>query len=1430
MLYADPRLNQQDPTQQNGEQEGFFESLVKAPLRGVAGGVAGVANLFGADIEDNFGLGNSEGFVPGLVQGFTQFLTGFVPIGGALGKIGALSTAGKTGAALVKTAAARGAVAGAASDFLMFDGNDPRLSNLIQSVPSLQNPITEFLAASPDDSESWGRLKNVIEGLGLGAITDSVMSVMGRMRARNDAIAKGDTARAKQLEDEAANDAKAGVVNDDLDRYEQELLDEEELAAAQPVESQVAQDAPGSPQDPQAPKDAQDSQSAAQGPQPPQDPPKVTPQSVRDRARWDPTKGEVILVDVSKSGSTEFVEGLHQWDAFVPQEGSSMQILQLKPGAELINGWSREAKDLVSNQQLPSSGSARKAAINKAAAAAGYDGVRWKRGNETSLTVVNRDIVEQEIQMVHGRNEIELEAKAQTLRQPEPTAASPLEAGLAKAGYSAEVRERALQGIEAARIAVRKIYGTPTNKASTETATRKLVRDEMLDRVHGFNFVMMDTGTAALTGRAVAEEMDDALSASGYDPVSQKQHIAESVDDIHKFLRMSPTDVAVQMQADGAALSEIRRRATAATYVAHKIARELHGIADEMIKRRDGKPATAMHAPDGRELSIEELALIYDEAHMNFTKLVGAVGHVGSEFGRGLKSRDIRISQMTKNQAIAMLERRGGLEATLKRAEQFLQDQKMGGVEHAMRMGKNRTRAARLTGIALDWYYFSLLSGLRTLTTNTIGTGLTQIWEPFERIMGSVMRKFGGTPEEIAAANRQIRVEQRALAAKGEMWAQTMRLFLNGESLRDTPMGRVASRAWEGGKRLIGGSSTTFDSNTRGISVENVNAVTGANIADDSKLGGVISWVGRMTQLPGRIMGTTDEMLKFVEARATVGAELAEQAYEMGLRGSAIDDFVEQNLQDFIRDGELISRELFQREAEQTYTRELFPDPNSRAAHIQNYVLNQMKDQRVDLQTGLETGTSVTGRMQLAERAKLQAERTTFTQKLNPDRGALSALGLAMQKFTAQHPLTKFFVPFVQTPMNLLLYASERMPIPVINKEFSGFVTYMANRITKLGKIDAARNKFVQALAKGGPEAADAWGRATTAMGALSFLGVAASTGVITGRGPDDPEHRALMVQAGWQPYSIKVGDVYMSYQRLDPFASVMGIMADVIDIGRYSSDEETVADVGWHTLMALLTNLESKSYLAGLSDMAGLVHDPVRYVQKVGNRIVGSAIPNVIASARSMTDEYTTEVRGMLDTLLNRVPFLGNATVAPGRNLLGEKVTKKQLDGAFQLADGFAQFTSPLSFNRSSSDVVTTELANLGYPFNAQKPQKWGVDLRDYTNDKGQTAYDRWLELTGEVSVGGRKLRPAMERLIKSNEYQRLDYRAIDKADLDSPRVSKVQGLLEKYRRAALMEMLGEFPVLRDHTRARRIASESMRTGDTVESIRARLFPMEAR
>ena len=147
----------------------------------------------------------------------TQFAVGWLPANRALSTV---KTTTKVG-----TGAKRLAEGGVA-EMLAFDEDDERLSNIIQDYPHLENPITEFLQADPDDGFAEAKLKQALEGAAIEGTIGTVLMGLKAIRAARSG--SNDTA---QLVTEAGEQA-ATINNDVVQGLEQFLTSNETIRNA----------------------------------------------------------------------------------------------------------------------------------------------------------------------------------------------------------------------------------------------------------------------------------------------------------------------------------------------------------------------------------------------------------------------------------------------------------------------------------------------------------------------------------------------------------------------------------------------------------------------------------------------------------------------------------------------------------------------------------------------------------------------------------------------------------------------------------------------------------------------------------------------------------------------------------------------------------------------------------------------------------------------------------------------------------------------------------------------------------------------------------------------------------------------------------------------------------------------------------------------
>jgi len=180
-------LTEENAATQDFSAGDYAKDILAAPFRGVEGAAQSIYNLvdyatldYLPDYNNRF-LGKSETIAGSLVESVTQFL---VPYGGIAKGVSAASKLGRFGKAFSSVNAKgkqtlnwKGVLAAeSATDFIAFDAQEERLSNLIQSFPSLGNPLTEYLAADENDSELEGRFKNSLEGLGLTGLAAGLIT------------------------------------------------------------------------------------------------------------------------------------------------------------------------------------------------------------------------------------------------------------------------------------------------------------------------------------------------------------------------------------------------------------------------------------------------------------------------------------------------------------------------------------------------------------------------------------------------------------------------------------------------------------------------------------------------------------------------------------------------------------------------------------------------------------------------------------------------------------------------------------------------------------------------------------------------------------------------------------------------------------------------------------------------------------------------------------------------------------------------------------------------------------------------------------------------------------------------------------------------------------------------------------------------------
>lgn len=323
-------------------------------------------------------------------------------------------------------------------------------------------------------------------------------------------------------------------------------------------------------------------------------------------------------------------------------------------------------------------------------------------------------------------------------------------------------------------------------------------------------------------------------------------------------------------------------------------------------------------------------------------------------------------------------------------------------------------------------------------------------------------------------------------------------------------------------------------------------------------------------------------------------------------------------------------------------------------------------------------------------------------------------------------PIAKLLLPFIRTPMNLLKFAAERSPAALLMKSWRAEVV------------------------AGGARRDLAMTRAIVGTGVAAAMYQMALEGHITGGGPADRNARRLLQANGWQPYSLKIGDTYYSYARLDPFSTTIGTVADMVDLQSYMTDKQKERSA---TLVAaaVANNLTSKTWLSGLSSALEAVNDSDRYMQNFISRTTGAiAVPSIVAQVARETDPFMREAREPLDRIRSRIPGLSD-DLFPRRDVFGQPVKAQDAIGP--------DIVSPLWTGTGRKDPTIDALlaadATVSPPLRSRKVDGKAVNWTP-------AEYDRLQEVTGQVA------KPQLDALVASSDWKGMDEDGKKKAVAD--------------------------------------------------------------
>ena len=378
--------------------------------------------------------------------------------------------------------------------------------------------------------------------------------------------------------------------------------------------------------------------------------------------------------------------------------------------------------------------------------------------------------------------------------------------------------------------------------------------------------------------------------------------------------------------------------------------------------------------------------------------------------------------------------------------------------------------------------------------------------------------------------------------------------------------------------------------------------------------------------------------------------------------------------------------------------------------------------------------------------AAMDASRyQTFTNQLGK-------VGKAAENLRNNVPYARVVMPFVRTPVNVMSFAFERTPLAPLSSAFR------------------------EEIAAGGARRDLALGKLISGSMAMAVSADLALSGSITGAGPTDPKMRNIMRATGWQPYSIKVGDKYYAYNRLDPVGTLLGLAADVTEIIGQTTEAEA-AQIATASALAVAQNMASKTYLSGVTDFFdaffGASPDPEapnyklnRYLQ----RLASSVVPSFFATIERAMSPEMSATYGYIDRIKSRIPGYSD-DLPPRRNIFGEPVV---LEGGIG-----PDIMSPIYTSTAKDDPIADEMVRQQVAVGMPRRQIQGIEL-----DAQQ--YDRYILLYSGIEAPT-SLKDQLRTMFNTREYKNAS---------DGPEGGKalmIKSVFTAYRDMAQAQMLAE-------------------------------------
>ena len=391
------------------------------------------------------------------------------------------------------------------------------------------------------------------------------------------------------------------------------------------------------------------------------------------------------------------------------------------------------------------------------------------------------------------------------------------------------------------------------------------------------------------------------------------------------------------------------------------------------------------------------------------------------------------------------------------------------------------------------------------------------------------------------------------------------------------------------------------------------------------------------------------------------------------------------------------------------------------------------------------------------------SRRSVFQEDL--EKGRIRSL----HEFVGKYPEAGIFLPFIRTPANLVSRAIQRTPV-------ANFMSERTKRMWNSGS-EAERAEVI--------------GNTILGVGILGTAIGYSMSGMITGSGPTDPARLKLWKAAGFQPYSLKVGDRWYRYDRLEPlmlpFIYVSSLHENLYRFNNYQEDLLDSLDVFVQVTARTLTD---RTWLRGLKNAM-----------------------DALDTARTSEDQKILDGLGRFAT--NFIPaginqahrLSGLADEDSGAYAYREAITfQERVMAKLPPSSGY----DAIKYNWLTGEpMLLPSGSDFGLDNTDKKPNKYmrellrfqvgiqGISKKVNGVELSAKQYSRLSELTGTHRIEGLTLMEQIEEIMDLPEYD-LNENSIYTKGFPSGKEKQIVSIINAYKESARWELLREDKTLK--------------------------------